>query len=548
MGLRVRLAAILLVAMTVVQAATLSAIYTVEGDLQFTATTLAIIGLAFLLGSVGAFMAAVLVVRSLTRPISELAVATRRFEAGDYSPPPVLDRGDEIGELSQALATMARAVAEREDRIRGWARHDPITNLLNRVGLTEAMTGKLEEAPSVLLIIGLVRLQEIVNTVGRDIADRLMQEAGRRLTSLAPDLIVACVSDSAFAVFVIGLDRTGAVEMAERIVEAFEKPYQERHLAIDATAAVGVALAPEHGSEPGLLLQHGTAALSAAYSASNRIAVYDPDADPRRPEHLSLMVDLREAVERKELSLHYQPKLELATGKISGVEALVRWHHEFRGLVPPDLFIPLAEETGNIQRLTRWALATGIAQTARWLNRGLALRVSVNLSVRDLADPQLPRRVTSLLMSHDVPAESLMLEVTESAIMGEPDTAIAVLNQLADQGIALSIDDFGIGQSSLAYLRRLPVRELKIDKSFVQDLVKSTGDQKIVQSVIELGHRLGYKVTAEGVENEDSLIGLGVLACDYAQGYHIAKPLSRDQMERFFTDSRWPVARIAVAS
>jgi diguanylate cyclase (GGDEF)-like protein len=544
------LAVILFIVMGAVQAATLFAAYYASGlDMPHLTGSVWLALLATLAAGCGvAFVGAVLVARGLTRPISDLAALTRRFEAGDYAPPPVMQRDDELGELSQALSTMARAIAEREERIRGWARHDPITNLLNRTGLTEAMSGRLEAAPAAVLLVGLSRLQEIVHTVGRDIADRLMQEAGTRLTALGKQIEVACVSDNAFAAFVPDLDRAGAVELAEEIVAAFEKPYQERHLAIDATAAVGVALAPDHGTEAGLLLQRGTVALNAAYVAQNRVTVYDPDADPRRPEHLSLMVDLREAVERKELSLHYQPKLDLALGKISGVEALVRWHHEFRGMVAPDLFIPLAEETGNIQRLTRWALATGIAQAARWLNRGVALRVSINLSVRDLADPQLPRRVNSLLMSHDVPAEMLLLEVTESAIMGEPDTAIAVLNALADQGIALSIDDFGVGQSSLAYLRRLPVRELKIDKSFVQNLVKSSGDQKIVQSVIELGHRLGYRVTAEGVEDEDSLIGLGVMGCDFAQGYHVAKPMSRDQMEHFLTDSRWPVARINVTA
>jgi EAL domain-containing protein (putative c-di-GMP-specific phosphodiesterase class I)/GGDEF domain-containing protein len=544
------MAVVLIAAVALTQAATMGVLMLMVGADRASMTTdlvLAVL-IALIIGVSIAYFAAIVVARLLTKPIAALAVATRRFEAGDYTPPDVLERNDEIGELSQALVTMARAVAEREERIRGWAQHDPITNLLNRVGLTEIMAGEIEQGKAALLLVGLTRLGEIANTVGRDIADRLMQESGRRLTSLGGDIEVACVSDNAFAAYVRGIDRTQAIELAEQIVLAFEKPYQERHLAIDATAAVGVALVPDHGTEPGVILQRGTAALTAAFAAPNRIAVYDPDSDPRRPEHLSLMVDLREAIERKELSLFYQPKLELATGKISGVEALVRWHHEFRGLVPPDLFIPLAEETGNIQRLTRWALATGIAQAARWLNRGLALKVSVNLSVRDLSDPQLPRRVASLLMSHDVPADSLILEVTESAIMGEPDAAIAVLNALVDQGIALSIDDFGVGHSSLAYLRRLPVRELKIDKSFIQNLVKSTGDQKIVQSVIELGHRLGYKVTAEGVENEDSLLGLGLMNCDFAQGYLISRPLSREQMEHFFTDSRWPVARVTATT
>jgi EAL domain-containing protein (putative c-di-GMP-specific phosphodiesterase class I) len=226
----------------------------------------------------------------------------------------------------------------------------------------------------------------------------------------------------------------------------------------------------------------------------------------------------------------------------------VRWQHPKRGFVPPDAFIPLAEETGNIQRLTRWALGCGVAQAAEWRERGLDLTVSVNLSVRDLADTDLPVRVADLLERHAVPASQLMLEVTESAIMGEPDAAIGVLRVLAEQGIGLSIDDFGVGQSSLSYLRRLPVREIKIDKSFVIKLAQNAEDRMIVQSVIALGHQLGYSVTAEGVEDEAALARLTAYGCDSAQGFHIARPMPIEAFDRFLGEARWPSQRLAAVS
>jgi diguanylate cyclase (GGDEF)-like protein len=490
---------------------------------------------------------AVLIARSVARPVEALAQATKRIEAGDYTPPPALAQQDEIGQLGAALGSMARAISEREERIRHQASHDAVTGQLNRPALDRVMAGRLGMGQAALLLIGFARLQEIVKTVGREIADRLMREAGERLAATIGAASLARIGDASFGVFVPGLDGEGALTLARRIVALFEAPYHEGDLTIDAVAEIGIALAPLHAAESGLLLQRADVALFEAGRAESRIAVYDPAADPHRPEHLSLMSDLRAALEQDGLRLYYQPKLDLATGRVGGAEALVRWQHPKRGFVPPDAFISLAEETGNIQRLTRWALASGVAQAASWRARGLALRVSVNLSVRDLADAGLPDRVAGLLDRHDVPASQLVLEVTESAIMGEPDAAIAVLRRLADQGIALSIDDFGVGQSSLSYLRRLPVRELKIDKSFVLNLARNAEDRTIVRSVIELGHRLGYSVTAEGVEDEAALTGLTDYGCDHAQGYHIARPLPAESFDRFLEEARWPGQRLAVS-
>jgi len=535
----------------VIQALTVVAIWVVmrffypDSSMVGFGPSLIVIGVVWVLGLCGGIVGAAIVARRIARPIEQFVAATQRMESGEALAPPPDEK--ELVQLG-ALGALAITIRERERRLREAAARDPLTGLLNREALIAVMGEQLGELHSAVMVVGLTRLQETLRTVGREIADRMVVEAGSRLRMVVGAAPLARVGDDTFAAWINKLDSKDALDLANRIVQAFDRPYQETYLALDVSAAVGIALYPEHGDQASLLLQHADVALLTGRRMPDHTAVYNPATDPRRPEHLSLMVDLRQALDRNELELYYQPKLDLKNNRISGVEALVRWHHEHRGNVGPDLFIGLAEETGNIPRLTRWALTTGIAQAARWLNRGLAIRVSVNVSVYDLADADLATRISRLLIAHDVPPEYLMLEVTESAIMGEPDSAIGVLQRIADLGIQLSIDDFGVGYSSLAYLSRLPVSELKIDKSFVQTLAVSSENQKIVQSVIEMGHRLGYTVIAEGVEDADALMGLKVLGCDYAQGYYISKPLSRNAMEQFFTDAPWPTRRLATAS
>lgn len=509
---------------------------------QFEGIILSLFGL-LLAGLMLALWGSWMIARGVSRPIEQLAAQTRRIEAGDYTPPePVIAR-DEIGQLSTALRRMTEAIRDREEHIRHQASHDVTTGLPNRLAFAESMAPLTATDGGAVIVIGLVRLQEVANTVGREIADHLMRDAGRRLAALDGISHLACIGERSFAVFVAGCDQGQASSIGQGIIASFEAPYREGDLTIDAAAAVGVALAPNHGTEPLLLLRHAEVALQAALVAENRLAVYDPAVDPHRPDRLSLMSELREALDLGQLQLYYQPKLDLDAGEIGGAEALVRWIHPSRGFVPPDLFIGLAEETGNIQRLTRWALDSGIAQAARWHTTGYALRVSINLSVRDLSDSDLPRYVADRLDAYGLAPEFLVLEVTESAIMGEPDAAIAVLRRLAETGIALSIDDFGVGQSSLAYLRRLPVRELKLDKTFILKLAGSQADRAIVRAVTELGHNLGYKVTAEGVEDEETLYALRYLGCDFAQGYHLAKALPVPQFEVFLRESRWGAKR-----
>ena len=499
----------------------------------------ALLSLGLLAGLVGAW----LIARGVSRPVEQLAASARRIEAGDYRAPPALPRRDEIGALSAAFATMAQSIREREAHILFQAGHDPVTALPNRVAASTAIQRELGAGSghgSALLLVGLGRLPEIARTMGHAVCDRLMHDAARRLRGPAGDVLLARATDAEFLVFLPKASKSDAVAAGFRIVEALAEPYREAELTLDLAPVVGIALAPVHGTETGDLMRHAGVALIAALRSEDPVAIYDPATDPHRPERLSLMGDLRVALEHERIQMFYQPKLNLVSGRIDAAEALVRWQHPTLGNIPPDDFIVLAEETGNIRRLTRWALATGIAQASRW--RDPAVRVSINISARDLGDAGLPRRISDLLSAHAVPAERIALEVTESAIMHRPDTAIAVLDQLAALGIDIAIDDFGVGQSSFAYLRRLPVRELKIDKAFVAQLAGDRQDRTIVRSIVDLGHRLGCRVTAEGVEDAESLSYLAGIGCDHAQGYLIAHALPVPAFDRLLDEPprrRW---------
>jgi diguanylate cyclase (GGDEF)-like protein len=517
--------------------------YSVDEALRPYRSVTAAWGVLTLLGLLAGLAGAWVIARSVSRPVERLAASARRIAEGDYSlvDDTLVDGGtlhragrDELGQLAVGFSTMAGAIREREARIREQASHDQTTGLPNRSAAEAAIARALAvRAEAALLMVGLARVQEVVKTLGHEVCDRMMREAGQRLHAPARGGEVARATDTEFSVFLAGAGREGAAAAAFRIVEALGEPYREADLTLDFAPAVGIALAPAHGAAAGTLLRHAEVALIAAIASGDDVCVYHPATDPHRPERLSLMGELREAIAGEALELQYQPKLALAAGCVADCEALVRWPHPARGPIAPDLFVPLAEESGNIRQLTRWVLAAGIAQAARWRAQGADLRVSLNVSARDLDDVELPRRVADLLAIHGVPPESIVLEITESAIMGKPDAAIAVLRRLAGQGIDLAIDDFGTGQSSFAYLRRLPVRELKIDRTFVARLGHSREDQEIVRSIIDLGHRLGYRVTAEGVEDAATLAWLAGAGCDYAQGYFVARPMAVAAFDAF---------------
>jgi diguanylate cyclase (GGDEF)-like protein len=488
------------------------------------------------LGLVVGVFGALLIARGVARPVEALADAATRVAAGDYTaPPPPADARDELGRLATAFSTMTAAIGEREERIRFQAQHDAVTGLPNR-NAAEARIARaiaVDATPAALLMVGLARLPDVVKSMGHAMGDRLMREAGARLQALGGEHPVARASDAAFLLWLPRAGRAEAINLAFRVRDALGQPFHDEDAVIDAAPAVGIALFPDHGDLASALLQHADVALTAALGLEDPVSVYAPEHDPNRPERLALMGELRTAIDDDVLEVHYQPRLDLASGRITGVEGLVRWPHPLRGYVPPDAFVPLAEKSGNVRRLTRWVLATGIAQAQRWRTQARDLRVALNLSARDVDDVDLPRRVAELLAAHGLPPEQIVLEVTESAVMGEPDAAIGVLRRLADQGIDIAIDDFGVGQSSLAYLRRLPVRELKVDRSFVRGLGHDAEDRAIVRAIVDLGHRLGFRVTSEGVEDAAALAYLREIGCDHAQGYLIGRPLPVAELERW---------------
>jgi diguanylate cyclase (GGDEF)-like protein len=436
---------------------------------------------------------------------------------------------------------MTEALEERERRIQYQASHDPTTGLPNRFAIERAVERHAGGGKAAaLLTIDITRVPVIVRTLGHAVCDRVLRDAGARLSRRCGESLLAQISDREFALWLPDGGNDAAIGTALRLIEELRAPYQDAEIAIDLGAVAGIALHPEHGRDAATLLRHAEIALFGARAAGDAIGVYAAANDPHRPERLSLMAELRAALDRNQLVLRYQPKLHIASGRVDAAEALVRWPRPGLEAVAPDSFIGLAEETGNIRQLTRWVLATGIAQARHWQDRGLDLRLSLNLSARDLGDVTLPQRIDELLALQRVAPRQIVLEITESAVMADPDGAIRVLQQLAERGLELAIDDFGVGHSSLAYLRRLPVREIKIDRSFVQRLHEVAADRAIVQTIIELGHRLGYRVCAEGVELQGELDCLTQFGCDYVQGYLIARPLEVAEFETFVdaTDER----------
>ncbi|MEP7041985.1 MAG: EAL domain-containing protein [Dokdonella sp.] len=497
-----------------------------------------------LLGLAAGLIGAMAMARSVARPIEALAETARRIEAGDYTAdPPARGRG-EIGQLAGAFTRMTQAISEREAHIHYQAMHDAVTTLPNRHAVELTMRKSLSEEPAqgALLLAGLMRLPEIIQTVGHAIGDRAMRDASKRLQVLCAHAAVARATDTQFAIWLPHTLLEDAVAMATRIVETLSGAYRESGLSLDTAPAVGIALAPAHGHEADLLLRRAEVALMNATGKEHAVAVYEAATDPHRSERLGLMGDLRAALEGDQLLLCYQPKLTLSTNTIDEVEALLRWRHPTRGLLFPDAFIELAEQTGNIRALSRWVIDRSVAQAAKWNRGGRPVRVSINLSARDLDDIALPELVQDTLDRHRVDPRHVVVELTESAVISKPEAAIEIFNRLAEYGVELAVDDFGIGHSSFAYLRRLPVRELKIDRLFTGEVTGSSRDQVLLQSMVEFGHRLGYRVTAEGVEDGRTLNFLRKIGCDHVQGYHIAKAGDAPSIERMLDARSLPSA------
>lgn len=418
---------------------------------------------------------------------------------------------------------LRREVADREHQ----ALHDSRTGLPNRRRFLERLTAELDgPGQAGVLVLDLVGFGEINDALGYETGDRLLVEVGRRLAALVGSEQVARLGNDEFAVL---LDGCGSEQKARRsatqLLESVQVATQAGEFTLDVRATAGVACSPWHGTTAELLLRHADAAMSAAKQAGRPLGVYDLVTNQGSARRLQLAGDLRTALGRRELTVSFQPKTDASSGATVGAEALARWLHPELGPIGPDEFVPLAEHVGLIGDLTSFVLDTALDECAGWRRAGHEVGVAVNLSVRSLGEPDLPDRVAAALVRAGLPAQVLTLEITESAVMADLGHSLQILHSLRALGVRLSMDDFGTGHSSLAYLRELPVQEVKIDKSFVQGLLSHAADTAIVSAAVELGHALGLSVVAEGVEDDPTRLRLKDLRVDVLQGYLMSRPL-----------------------
>ena len=438
---------------------------------------------------------------------------------------------------------VVRRVALQAKQLADQAMFDPLTGLANRCLLHNRLEHEIDIARREnksfgVLLMDLDRFKEVNDTLGHDVGDELLREVGRRLkeTMRAEDTVARLGGDE-YVVLIHNLAPKGAPFIANKVMAALDKPFHWENQSIDLGASLGLSFFPSQCDDASGLLRCADIAMYAAKRSGMGYALYSQDQERTNRGDLSLKSELREAIQTNQLSLHYQPQIDHRNQRVVGLEALVRWNHPQRGFLAPDIFIPLAEDGGLIGPLTHWVLKTALAQQVMLHQQGHLLNMAVNLSARNLHDMELPASVSRLLEESGVDPKYLTLEITESAVMSNPSDGLTILSKLDRMGVTLAIDDFGTGYSSLAYLKRLPVDELKIDKSFVMEMEENENDAVIVRSTIDLAHNLGLKVTAEGVETRDAWDTLSVLGCDQSQGYFMGRPMPADRLHEWLRDS-----------
>jgi diguanylate cyclase (GGDEF)-like protein len=484
---------------------------------------------------IGFGWAAFWIARNITRPLQELTESVHQIRGGTYDVALKLQRSDELGLLAEGLQLMQSALMSRDQSIRRLAYEDTLTGLMNRTAfsdnLREALTAAAGSSIGVA-VINLNRFRRINEHLGYSVGDAVLANVASRLSSVpSVTSAVARFAADQFAAFTRLRDPRDLQAWGTSLLLALSEPVVVEAQPIDISATIGLAASLVDAPAADDLLRCADLALEQARREKRPLAMYEEALDPATRDQLSLLGELRHAVEHGELRLFFQPKIELATGRVAGAEVLLRWQHPTRGLLSPAAFIPFAEQTGFIRRITRWTLDRAIAQAAEWHRAGNPLQLAVNISAEDIADVRFDARVAGLLTRHQLPPSLLTLELTESGFIEDPNQALSMLDALAALGVDLSIDDFGTGYSSLSHLARMPANEVKIDRSFVQGLESDVEYEAVVRSAIDMGHSLGMKVVAEGIETEVAAQRLSAFGCDIAQGFLYARPMPCEALE-----------------
>ncbi|HEY0746214.1 MAG TPA: EAL domain-containing protein [Steroidobacteraceae bacterium] len=508
----------------------------------------------FVIGAVSLFafaLAAFWLARNITRPLQDLTKSVDQMRAGTYDGENHVQRGDELGVLAEGLQLMQTAVQTRDQAIRRLAYEDALTGLMNRTAFGAALSDALLEtrgAPIGVVVINLHRFRRINEHLGYSVGDAVLIKIAARMSGVpSVKSTVARLAADQFAAFTQLRDRAGLHAWGTSLLLALAEPVVVEAQPIDISATVGLAISLGTTSADELM-RCADLALASARREKRALAIYDQALKPAARYQLSLLGELRHAVEHDELRLYFQPKIELSTGRVAGAEVLLRWQHPTRGLLAPVDFIPFAEQTGFIRWLTRWTLDHSMAQAAQWQRDGKALTLAVNISAEDIGDARFDSRVASLLSRNQLPPSLLTLELTESGFIEDPARALHMLEALAALGVSLSIDDFGTGYSSLSHLARMPVHEMKIDRSFIANVESDPEFTTVVRSAIDMAHGLGLKVVAEGIETAAAGERLREFGCDIAQGYFYAKPMPRESFETWLEGRpRVPVIALPVA-
>ena len=506
--------------------------------------------------------------QNILGPTQHLIAGARRVARGELRQAIPVASPDELGQLAgsfnemmrdldQSNSERAKALEELRDlnrtleiRVEERTRAIEIVNVeLERLALYDALThlpnrtlfqdrlehvlkaAEREPASFAVMLMDLDRFKEVNDTFGHHIGDQLLNQLGQRLAATLRDTdTFGRLGGDEFSVLLPGADRDSAVRVAHKIFKVLQQPVQLDTMSLLVSASLGIAIYPEHGTDASSLLKHADIAMYQAKQSKSGHCIYDKELDTHSPRRMSLMNDLRGALDAGQMQLYYQPIVALNNGTVRGVEALARWIHPEKGLIPPDQFIPMIEQTGLIKVFSHWVIDTALRQWSTWNARGINEAVSVNLSMLNLQDREFPEALADLLKKWSVPPHALILEVTESAMMNDPEHALDTLNHFQNLGVDIAIDDFGTGYSSLSHLKRLPVNEIKIDRAFVKDMRHDKDDEVIVRSTIDLAHNLGLMVVAEGVEDVETLNLLTELNCDLAQGFYFGRPFPAERL------------------